>query len=324
LSILDARTSPRAEVRHVVLRGRTRMPCVTIDSGVAGPRVVVTGNLHGDEVTGVVALQDLAAWLPTSIRRGRVAIFPSLNPRGLEKGSRAVPGDLDDPNRHFPGDAKGTPAQQHAHAVWKALEPHAPEVVIDVHADAVVAVPYALVDRVLNGRPGLFERCEALARASGFTVVREYPAAQYHAFGLAGSFTGAWTNASGVPSVTLEVGPRRAIDPHAIDAAGFALRGMLGHVGVVDVREESHASRVAGGPWRRENGPRTTATGLVVPVVLPGVLLERGATIVEVRDVTGTVLDRVAMPVPGFVMSFPDQAWLGAGVAAATLAIADD
>jgi predicted deacylase len=324
LSILDARPSPRVDVRQVSLRGRTRMPCVSVDSGVPGPRVVLAGNLHGDEVTGVVALQDLAAWLPTSIRRGRVTIFPSLNPRGLERGSRAVPGDPDDPNRHFPGDAKGTPAQQHAQAVWKAIDAHAPEFVIDLHADAVVAVPYALVDRVLNGRPGLFDRCAALAAASGLTVVREYPAAQYHAFGLARSFTGAVTNGIGIPSVTLEIGPRRAIDPQAIDAAGYALRGMLGHIGIVDVAPRPHATLVSGGPWRRENGPRTTATGLVVPVVLAGVLLDPGTTIVEVRDVAGQVLDRIAMPVAGFVMSFPDQAWLAAGVAAATLAIADD
>lgn len=324
MSILDARSSPRVDVQQLALRGRTRMPCVSIDSGVPGPSVVVAGNLHGDEVTGVVALQDLAAWLPTAIRRGRVAVFPSLNPRGLERGSRGVPGDQDDPNRHFPGDAKGTPAQQHAQAVWKATGSQGPEFVIDLHADAVIAIPYALVDRVLNGRPTLFDRCGALAAASGLTVVREYPPAQYHAFGLARSFTGAVTNGIGIPSVTLEIGPRRAIDPQAIDAAGYALRGMLGHIGVVDVEERPHASRVAGGPWRRENGPRTTATGLVVPVVLPGVLLDAGRTIVEVRDVEGHVLDRIAMPVAGFVMSFPDQAWLGAGVAAATLAIADD
>jgi predicted deacylase len=308
----------------VILRGRTRMPCVAIDSGVPGPSVAVAGNLHGDEVTGVVALQDLAAWLPTAIRRGRVWIFPSLNPRGLEKGSRAVPGDTDDPNRNFPGDPRGTPAAQHAHGVWKALESRGPEIVIDVHADAVVAVPYALVDRVLTGQAGLFEQCEALADASGVTVVREYTAPQYHAFGLAQSFTGAWTNARGVPSVTLEIGPRRAVDPQAIETAVLALRGMLGHAGVVDVRPEPHGSRVPGGPWRRENGPRTGQTGLVVPVVRPGVLLDAGATLVEVRDVAGQVLDRVTMPVRGFVMSFPDQAWLGAGVAAATLAVRDD
>src|SRR6185436_10220065 len=113
LSILDGRSSPRVDVRQISLRGRTRMPRLVVDSGVSGPKVVVAGNLHGDEVTGVIALQDLAAWLPTAIRRGRVAIFPSLNPRGLERGSRTVPGDTDDPNRHFPGDAKGTPAEQH-------------------------------------------------------------------------------------------------------------------------------------------------------------------------------------------------------------------
>ena len=323
MSILDPRSPYRVDVRQISLRGRTRMPCLTVDSGVPGPKVVVAGNLHGDEVTGVIALQDLAAWLPTAIRRGRVTIFPSLNPRGLERGSRSVPGDTDDPNRHFPGDAKGTPAEQHAQAVWKALDAEAPEFVIDLHADAVVAIPYALVDRVLTGRSALFDRCAALATASGLTVVREYPLAQYHAFGLVRSFTGAVTNGIGIPSVTLEIGPRRAIDPEAIDAAGYALRGMLGHIGVVAVETKPHETRVDGGPWRRENGPRTTATGLVVPVVLPGVKLDAGAAIVEVRDVAGRVLDRVAMPVAGFVMSFPDQAWLAAGIAAATLAVRD-
>jgi predicted deacylase len=299
------------------------MPCILVSSELDGPSVVVTANLHGDEVTGVATVHAIVERLPTALLRGRIALYPSLNPKGLERGSRAVPGDPDDPNRNFPGNPRGTPSQQHAHAVWQSLDAHKPQFAIDLHADAVAAIPYALVDRVLSGYPQLFDRCRQLASSSGLTVVHEYPAPQYHAFGLARSFTGAITNGMGIPAVTLEVGPRRTIDPCAVTTTVDAVMSMLGHIGVCSVEPGTHRTCVRGGPWRRENGPRTNHTGLLVPLVSPGVLLERGAPIVEVRDVAGQVLDRLTLPRDGFVLSFPDQAWLGAGVAAATLAVAD-
>src|SRR5262245_34029288 len=85
--------------------GARSLPVIEVGSGKPGPLAVVTANLHGDEATGVGAVHVLASRLDGLLARGRVRLFPSLNPVGLAQGTRGLPGDELDPNRCFPGDA---------------------------------------------------------------------------------------------------------------------------------------------------------------------------------------------------------------------------
>ena len=91
-----------------------RIPVLSLDSGVAGPVVCIGANLHGDESTGLGVVHALDGVLPRLLARGRVFLYPSLNPLGLEQGSRRMPGDGLDPNRAFPGSARGSRAERHA------------------------------------------------------------------------------------------------------------------------------------------------------------------------------------------------------------------
>ncbi|MEC7946152.1 MAG: succinylglutamate desuccinylase/aspartoacylase family protein, partial [Myxococcota bacterium] len=148
-----------------------RIPVLSIDSGVAGPVVCIGANLHGDESTGLGVVHALDGVLPRLLARGRVFLYPSLNPLGLEQGSRRMPGDGLDPNRAFPGSARGSRAERHADRLWRDILARRPELYIDLHTDTAGAVPYAIVDRVVRGprAAALAARCRVLAAASGLT-----------------------------------------------------------------------------------------------------------------------------------------------------------
>jgi uncharacterized protein len=306
--------------------GGPRIPVITLDSGEIGPVVCVGANLHGDECTGLGVVHALDRRLPGALKRGRVHLYPSLNPLGLEQGSRRVPGDGLDPNRAFPGSTRGSRAERHADRLWRELLGRRPELYIDLHTDTAGAVPYAIVDRVVRGPRAapLAARCRVLAAASGLTVLGEYPPDRYVRFDLDRSLPGALVNGPGVPALTLEVGPRRRVDPAAVEDAVAGVLGVLHSMGMGGAQAEPHESRMGGGPWRRESGPRTGRSGVLVPVLPPGARFQRGAALAEVRSLDGEIRERLHAADAGFVVALPEVAHVEIGTSCATLAVKDE
>ena len=79
------------------------LPIHVLDAAEPGPTALVEAGIHGDEVAGVHALQQL---LEQGLRpaRGRLIVVPIMNPAAYRARQRAAPGGLD-LNRCFPGDA---------------------------------------------------------------------------------------------------------------------------------------------------------------------------------------------------------------------------
>ncbi len=317
----------RAAVTRALVPGAgPRLPVVTLEAETTGPRVVIGANLHGDEATGVGAAHRLVAELPERLERGTVCVYPSLNPLGLEQGSRRLPGDALDPNRVFPGSGRGSRAERHAARIWSHLVGRRPDLYIDLHTDTGGAMPYAIVDRVVRGAGGapLARRCRALAAGSGLTVLGEYPPDRYQRFDLDLSLPGALVNGPGIPAITLEVGPRRRVDPAAVDTMVTAVLGVLGTLGLVSGVHASHPSLRSDGPWRRESGPRTGRSGVLVPRRVAGEEFARGDILAEVRSVDGELREALRAADSGFVVALAEAAWVDVGTACATLAVRDD
>jgi predicted deacylase len=330
-------------VQHAMVAGPgASVPVVVISSREPGATVAIGANLHGDECTGVGVVHALIRELPAALRAGSVVLYPSLNPKGLEEGVRHLPGDTLDPNRAFPGTLRGTAAQRHAARIWADLLGRRPELYIDLHTDAGGAVPYAIVDRVIDagGGPGLVEalrsvrrspggagvgaRAERLAAATGLTVLREYPLDRYRRFELDRSLPGALVNSAGVAAFPVEVGPRRWFDPGAVAMGCRAVRGVLGALKMVEAPILIDSTRRNDRVWRRESGPRTSRGGLLVPLLPPGASFVRGQALVEVRGLAGELREVLRAPSEGWLVALPEVAQIAVGVACATLAVPEE
>lgn len=307
-----------------VAGGAPAIPVIPVVAAEPGQRVVIVANIHGDECTGVGVVHALAARLPSLLLRGAVYLYPSLNPQGLVDGTRRLPDDVLDPNRAFPGNPRGSPAERHAARIWRDVLGRSPGLVIDLHTDSGGAIPYAITDRVVRGDLALAETCLGLARASGLTVLREYPRERYLRFDLDRSLPGALVNGPAIPAVTLEVGPRRRFDPHAITDATAAALGILSALGLCAQPAPLHPTRRLGGPWRRDSGPRTTRSGLLVPRLLPGEHFAAGTLLAELRGLDGELRERLLARSAGFVVALPEVAQVSIGTSAATVAVLDD
>jgi predicted deacylase len=302
-----------------------RMPVAVVRAAAPGPAVVIGANLHGDECTGLGVVHALIRELPRRLVGGVVTLLPSLNPQGLEQGTRRIAGDTADPNRVFPGSARGSLAERHAARIWSEIVGRRPDLYIDLHTDTDGALPYAIVDRVVRGAgDGLEARCLAHAEATGLTVLREYPADRYLRYELDRSLPGALVNQGICPAFTIELGPRRRVDPSAVAEMADAVWGVLGGLGVADAPQARHPSRRDGGPWRRESGPRTTRSGFLVPLRGPGAAFAAGDPLSEVRSLDGDVREVLRAPADGFVVSLPEVARVDIGAATATLAVREE
>lgn len=319
----------RRRIDSIALPGAGREPlAVVVHSTGAGPAVAVTANIHGDEVTGVAAVHALDELFPNLLVHGTVVLYPSLNPKGLARQQRAQPDDGVDLNRIFPGERDGNAAARHAALLWQDLVERKLDALVDLHADSAVAVPYVIVDRATHlrgaARPRMDVALRAMADASGLTVLHEYPEDQYVKFRLDRSLAGAMVNHAGVPAITLEVGPRRAVDPRAVRVTVAAVLRILRHLGLVEQAPDDALPRIEGGPWRRVAAPRVRYGGVFEPTLAPGDRFEEGAILGTVRAVEGTVREVLHAATPGVVVSWTEAAWIEARGVPGTLAVAEE
>ncbi|KIG18373.1 putative deacylase [Enhygromyxa salina] len=79
------------------------IPIYVFEGDQPGPSALIQAGIHGDEIAGVHALQEL---LEANLRptHGRLLVCPIMNPRAYRERQRAAAGGLD-LNRCFPGDA---------------------------------------------------------------------------------------------------------------------------------------------------------------------------------------------------------------------------
>jgi len=104
------------------------------DSGTAGPTVVITGGVHGDEPAGACAAEQIRHW---PITRGKLVVLPRANVVALKANQRLTPGEetaTANLNRNFPRAKEGGPARGAlALALWDWVRQQKPAWFIDLH-----------------------------------------------------------------------------------------------------------------------------------------------------------------------------------------------
>ncbi|MCB9685841.1 MAG: succinylglutamate desuccinylase/aspartoacylase family protein [Alphaproteobacteria bacterium] len=300
------------------------LPVVVWSAG-PGPTVAITANVHGDEVVGVAAAHALDDAMSSTLRRGTLLIYPSLNPRGLQQMVRVHPEEGTDLNRLFPGDRQGGGTARCAALIWSDLLARRPDLLIDLHSDSSVSIPYAIVDRATSLRPDarteMEARLEELARATGLLVLHEYPPEEYVRFRLDRSLAGAMVNHARVPALTLEVGARRTVDPASVRTATHAVLRVLHHADMLVAPPAEPDLAPPSGAWRRAAAPRSQTAGLFTPALPPGARFAAGQVLGTVRAVDGSVREVVRSESRGIVVSWSESPWLEARGVPGTLGL---
>jgi predicted deacylase len=113
-------TSTTVEIPVIIERGKE-----------AGPVVLLTGGIHGDEINGVEVVRQIIAKKWNKPSCGTIIAIPVLNIFGFLNGQREFP-DGRDLNRVFPGTKSGPLASRFAYQITKEILPKV-DYIMDFH-----------------------------------------------------------------------------------------------------------------------------------------------------------------------------------------------
>lgn len=317
------------------------LPIVIAAGKRTGPTVWITGGVHGDEATGVVAAQDAIAAVDPEQIRGTVVCCPVVNPAGLRRDARQSYYHNKDPNRQFPSsEHTSTRPPDVQDRIAERLFDHISETataVFDLHTAQTNSIPFTIRDRVLYGEQrdeseaeNLSAELTRLVDALRLPVVREYPADEYVEQGLHRSLAGAVLNQAGIPACTVELGsPNVVEDDHRAAGVAAVHRGLV-ELGIEDTVPNEVADAAPEieppieQPVRRYVGPHTETAGLLRHHVEGGDVVAEGDPIADVVSPTGNTLGTVETDHSGYVLARQHGLAAYEGDPVTALAVHDD
>lgn len=291
-----------AGLRDVIQR---RIAVLTLDSGLSGPTVWLTGCLHGDEPGGAAIIHDVFKSVRANgISGGVLHALPLVNSMGFENVSRFINSDREDLNRCFPGNRKGTMGERFARRLFDLICDSKPDLVIDLHNDWIQSVPYVVLEPREHFKPARLRKATIdCARATGLLTVQESELSAATSRTLTGALI-----AAGVRAFTIEAGGACGIVESSTVIGTDAVLRVLNHLGVIESAavEESHPA--AAQVLEYTGRPYCTSSGLIRFAVTPGDQVKAEQVVARVFSAFGSVEETLRAESAGYVLGVADHA----------------
>jgi predicted deacylase len=213
------------EVVQVPLDGSTiDVPVIVINGENDGPRVSITGGIHGGEYVGMETARRLGTEIDPTTLSGSLVIVPIVNTAALKARAVYVSAlDEHNINRVFPGQPKGDPSERLAHWLFEnVIRPS--DFHIDLHGgDLIEALePFVLYLRSDDAEIESASRRMAIATGIPYIIRTEVGGAAY-----------AEAAAAGIPSIIAEVGSHGLWPREDVNRFYGGVQDVLRHLGVL-------------------------------------------------------------------------------------------
>lgn len=293
LDVQDVPAGPKGSVQRYWFRAGTSpigqpwlVPVVVIKGALAGPRLLLTAGIHGDELNGIAVLHRLAGGIDPAKLTGTVTLVPGLNPPGLLQSARQWTPDWSrsspNLNRELPGKIGGSAIADFAGRLWTGLMRPNADTAVDLHTQSrgTAYVMYAFASN---------PRTRRMAELVAPDIVKMDK-------GERGTVENMLTD-DGVPAITLELGRPEMFDDTMIARAESGLVNLMRELKMlpgpvvpppvsVFVANDIVAARARRPGWAR----------LLLPL---GAAVKKDQPLAEVRDAFGTLLETVVSPADG-------------------------
>lgn len=254
------------------------VPVVVINGAGPGPRVAITGGIHGAEYVAIEAARRLGMGVDPAAVRGSLVVVPISNTTAFHARSIYTSGlDNQNLNRVFPGDPEGSPSEVLADWLFRSIISPA-QYYIDMHGGDMIEalVPFVLFPRCDD--PRTEEASRAMAMASSIPrVIRGE---------VSGSTCGA-AAAAGVPAILAEVGGQGIWTEELVEEHMNSTMRVLRHLGVLPGEVPPAAEQRV---YETFAWMRAEVGGLFHPTVSVGDRVEQGQPVGAVVDYFGTPL----------------------------------
>lgn len=302
---------PPQKVRYSFLKiltgsdlSRRRLPFMAIESVRPGPVVWLTACIHGDEVTGIVTIQEVFKSIRKQpLRNGSLYAFPLMNPIGFETASRNITLSKEDLNRSFPGDKNGSVAERIADKIFSTIKETKPTLVLDLHNDWMKSIPYALVDTNPRGaHKQAYEYTRKVAEKSGFLVVLETE-------DTTRSFSYSLIEHD-IPALTIELGESYVVNEQNVAYGVKSILDILSHLEMVNKPAEPFTFKttqaISAKTLKLSSLPVSSASGIVRFLTKPGAVVKKGQAVAKIYNAFGKLQDTLLCRSDGVVLGHSD------------------
>ncbi|MCB1232201.1 MAG: succinylglutamate desuccinylase/aspartoacylase family protein [Verrucomicrobiae bacterium] len=137
----------------------------------AGPRLLVTGGVHGDEFEPMAAIRRLIQFFDAfdGTLCGRLTLVPVVNEAAFLRGHRCAEEDGLDLARTCPGDPEGTVTEQAANALSQLIRQS--DLYIDLHTGGTELAVSPLTGYMMVDAPDILDTQRRLARAMNLPII---------------------------------------------------------------------------------------------------------------------------------------------------------
>ena len=318
-------------------------PVISVTGAKPGPTLFVNAGVHGGEYPAIEAVIRLSKTLDPKKISGTLILMPCLNlPAFRTRTPFVCPVDNVNPNRVFPGDAKGSYSEQMTHALIHEFVVHA-DAYIDLHGGDIpeALVPFSICRA---GNDAVAKRSKEIALAFGLpyvlTISKPVQPSKGHRAGAGGLSSYAGAAEKGIPAILAEAGGVGQMQEDAVATLMQGVIKVMAHLKMLDALTANVEARMSksASPARTETNSKseiskeerrsqTAATtqasaadtaaptlltkfewlytkhaGMWYPKVAPGDLVKKGEQIGTVGDLFGDTLEKIISPVNGVVL----------------------
>jgi len=286
-----------------------RLPLMEATSERPGPVVWLSGCVHGDEVGGVVVIQEVFKRLKKHpLIKGTLFAYPMMNPIGFENASRHISISKEDLNRAFPGDPRGSLAQRIAGRIFSTIAETGPDLVLDLHNDWIKSIPYSLLDQTPEECPAhLKNRIRSAAELTGFIMINEQA---QDALAMDRTISGSLIKA-GVPALTLELGESHVVNEKNVHDGTVAVWRVLSGMGMTKeaggILNYIPPDRFRGLRLDYTQEPTSSKSGIIRFLKGPGDVVKKGDPIGRIYNVFGKLKETLVSECEGIVLGHSDS-----------------
>jgi hypothetical protein len=278
------------------------LPFVAVRGAKRGPTLWLHGQVHGDEINGMVAALRYVAALDPATLAGNVVVTPTGNPHALDLRRKRNPYDDLDLDQAYPGSARGLITERLAFALMEEIRGTA-DLVLNLHTlnPLFDAKPYAVYK--VHPQSGVDEK-RLLALIAQF---EPNVACRMDVGGkgeLPGNIAGALDYqclALGIPSFMVELGGGSRYEPEPVAIAVRGFERIARAMGIANAGAEPQARTVR--RVTRRSWVTADHGGLFVPEIAPGAAFDAGTCLGRVTDLHARVVQEARLDNAGIAIA---------------------
>ncbi len=274
------------------------------EGDMPGPVVWLTACGHGDEVGGIVVIQEIFKLIRRRKGlRGSIHAFPLMNPHGFETSSRNITLSKEDLNRSFPGNRNGSLAERIAERIFSTITETGPDLVIDLHNDWMNSIPYTLLDcKSETVKTDVYELTKIIGRKSGFVNIID--SEEPH------STLSHCLMQRHVPALTLELGGSYVVNEKNIEYGVQSVWSILSALGLVGGAEDflyPMPDKCRDAILRYSDKPLSSSSGIIRFTSKPGTLVSTGQPIAKIYNAFGKLQETIVAEGDGIILGHADS-----------------